>query len=310
MLANSGLPEIVSAGQTARMKIGVSSYSYSRLVRSGAMKQIEVIAKAHEMGFDVLEFSTIAVPEGKTLEAFAHELRAEADRVGMPIANYTIGADFLNGSGGDLKAEIERVKREVDIAKILGAPSMRHDATGGFKPGDKRGRSFGEALPYLVEGCRAVADYAAESGIRTMVENHGYFCQDSDRVEQLAVAVNHPNFGLLIDMGNFICADDDPALAVGRLLPYAFHVHAKDFHLKPGTAQNPGEGWRLSRAGNYWRGAIIGHGDVPIHSCLQAMKRVNYDGVLSIEFEGMEDVLQGIAIGQANLRRYVTEVFG
>ena len=30
-----------------------------------------------------------------------------------------------------------------------------------------------------------------------------------------------------------------------------------------------------------------------------------YDGVLSIEFEGMEDVLTGIAIGQENLRRFV-----
>ena len=49
------------------MKIGVSSYSFSRLVKSGAMQQIEVIRKAKEIGFDVIEFSTIAVPEGKTL---------------------------------------------------------------------------------------------------------------------------------------------------------------------------------------------------------------------------------------------------
>ena len=66
------------------MMIGVSSYSYSRLVNSGAMKQIDVIAKAKEMGFDCIEFSTIAVPEGKTLPEFAAELKAEADRVGIP----------------------------------------------------------------------------------------------------------------------------------------------------------------------------------------------------------------------------------
>ena len=79
------------------MMIGVSSYSYSRLVNSGAMKQIDVIAKAKEMGFDCIEFSTIAVPEGKTLPEFAAELKAEADRVGIPIMNYTIGADLLAG---------------------------------------------------------------------------------------------------------------------------------------------------------------------------------------------------------------------
>jgi sugar phosphate isomerase/epimerase len=287
------------------MKIGVSSYSFSRLVRGGQMQQIEVIAKAKEMGFDVIEFSTLAVPEGRTLAEFAQDLRAEAARVGLEIANYTIGADFLRGSGGDLQAEIERVRREVDIAAILGVPGMRHDASGGWGPDHKGVRSFAAAIPRLAEGCRGVTEYAAAKGIKTMVENHGYFCQDSLRVEQLVTAVNHPNFGILIDMGNFICADDDPPTAVGRLLPYAFHCHAKDFHLKPGTMPFPGTGWAVSRGGNFWRGAIIGHGNVPILQCLRVMHRAGYAGVLSIEFEGMEDVLTGIKIGLENLRRFV-----
>jgi len=290
------------------MKIGVSSYSYSRLVRGGQMQQIEVIGKAKEMGFDVIEFSTIAVPEGKTLPDFAKELRDEAARVGIEIANYTIGADFLKGSGGDLKAEIARVRREVDVAAILGVPGMRHDATGGWAPDYPGVKSFDAALPRLAEGCRGVTEYAADKGIKTMVENHGYFCQDSIRVEKLVTAVNHRNFGVLIDMGNFICADDDPPTAVGRLMPYAFHCHAKDFHRKPGTEAFPGQGWNVSRGGNFWRGAIIGHGNVPIVQCLRVMHRAGYNGVLSIEFEGMEDVLTGIKIGLDNLRRFVAMV--
>ena len=78
-----------------------------------------------------------------------------------------------------------------------------------------------------------------------MVENHGFFCQDSVRVEKLVTAIDHPNFGVLLDMGNFLCADDNPTTAVGRLLPYTFHCHAKDFHIKPGTDPYPGEGWLI-----------------------------------------------------------------
>jgi sugar phosphate isomerase/epimerase len=37
------------------------------------------------------------------------------------------------------------------------------------------------------------------------------------------------------------------------------------------------------------------------------MKKGGYDGVLSIEFEGMEDPLQGIAVGLENLQRFVKE---
>ena len=287
------------------MKIGVSSYSYWRLVSSGAMEQIAVIQAAKDQGFEVIEFSTIKVPEGQSLADYAAELRAESERVGLPIANYTIGADFLRGSGGDLAAEIERVKAEVDIAEILGAPGMRHDATGGY-PADHVGpRSFDSAVARLAEGCRAVTEYAATKGIRTMVENHGYFCQDSERCEKLVNAVAHENFGLLVDMGNFTCADEDPTLAIGRLAPYAIHAHAKDFHIRSGERPAPGEGWFPSRATNYLRGAIIGHGDVPLVQCIRTLRRNGYDGVLSIEFEGMEDVLNGIRIGRDNLLRLV-----
>lgn len=285
------------------MRIGVSSYSFVRLVRSGALAEVDIPAKAKAMGFDVVEFSAFNLPSGVSPEEHADRLRAAAESAGIPIANYTIGADFLNGSNGDLAAEIARVRGEVDIARRLGAPGMRHDATRGFAADHQGPRSFDAALPRLVEGCRAVTEYAAGFGIRTMVENHGFFCQDSERVEKLVCAVGHPNFGTLVDMGNFICADENPATAVGRVMPYAFHCHAKDFHLKPGTQPFPGEGWNLSRGGGFWRGAIIGHGDVPVLQCLRAMRRAGYDGVLSIEFEGLEDPLQGIALGQKNLRR-------
>ena len=287
------------------MKVGVSSYSFSRLVRNGVLPQIDVISQAKTLGFEVVEFSTIAVPAGKTLPGFAAELRQEAGRVGIPIVNYTIGADFISGSDGDLRAEIERVRREVDVAAILGAPGMRHDATAGFPAGHTGPKGFDAALPRLAEGCRAVTEYAAAKGIKTMVENHGFFCQDSARVERLVNAVAHPNFGVLIDIGNFVCVDEDPAVAVGRLARYASHVHAKDFHIKPGTLPVPGEGWFVSRGGNFLRGSIVGHGDVPVVPCLRALKRVGYDGVLSIEFEGLEDPLTGIRIGRDNLLRLI-----
>lgn len=293
------------------MKIGVSSYSFSQLVNPGAMAQLDVPAHAKELGFEVLEFAGFHLPEAETAESFAPKAREACAAAGLEMGNYTIGADLLNPpGGGGLEDEVARLKAEVDIAVALGAPGMRHDATRGFGPEKLGARDFEEALPMLAEGCREITEYAADKGIRTMVENHGYFCQDSGRVEALICAVDHPNFGALIDMGNFLCADEDPGTAVGLLMPYAFHVHAKDFHVKDGDAPDPGEGWFPTRGGNYLRGAVIGHGDVPIVQCLRAMKTTGYDGTLSIEFEGIEDPLKGLRIGVANLRRYVSQVFG
>ncbi|MBI5382011.1 MAG: sugar phosphate isomerase/epimerase [Opitutae bacterium] len=291
------------------MKFGVSSYSYIRLVKSGQMGQLEIIAKTKALGFDVIEFSTLTLPPGETPLTFAPKVRAECDRVGIAVANYTIGADFLNEPGRDWQGVAERLKDEVRVAKILGAPGMRHDATRGFPPGHKGRRSFDDALPTLAKGCRAVTEFAADLGIKTMVENHGFFCQDSERIEKLINAVDHPNFGALIDMGNFLCADEEPGRAVGRLMPYVSHVHTKDFNVKPGTAPEPGEGWFQTRGGNHLKGTIVGHGEVPILSCLKIMKQANYDGVLSIEFEGLEEPVQALEIGLQNLRRYVRQVW-
>ena len=38
-------------------------------------------------------------------------------------------------------------------------------------------------------------------------------------------------------MGNFLCADEDPASAFARVAPYAYYVHAKDFIVKPFKAE-------------------------------------------------------------------------
>lgn len=287
------------------MQIGVSSYSFSKLVRAGKLTEIDVVKRAKDMGFDVIEFSTITVPEGETLPSYAEKIRKAADEVSLPISAYTIGADFINPEGADWREEVKRLKGELEIAKILGAPRMRHDATRGFSREHTGPRGFFDALPTLAQASRAVTDVAAKMGIATMIENHGFFCQDSERVEALINAVDHPNFGLLVDVGNFLCVDEDPTMAMGRVAPYVIHAHMKDFHVKPGYLPDPGKGWFRSRAGNYLRGSIIGHGEVPVHQCTRLLADAGYDGVLSLEFEGMEHPLVGIEVGAENLRAAV-----
>lgn len=42
---------------------------------------------------------------------------------------------------------------------------------------------------------------------------------------------------------------------------------------------------------------------LPLATCLQVMRNAGYDGPLSIEFEGIEEPLEGIALGLEYLRR-------
>ena len=73
-------------------------------------------------------------------------------------------------------------------------------------------------------------------------------------------------------------------------------------------SDDPGEGSFRSRGGNFLRGTIIGHGNVPVKQCLHLLKAAGYDDTISIEFEGMESPVTAVRIGLANLKKYWSEV--
>lgn len=290
------------------MKFAVSSYSLSSLVGRGEKTELELIALAKELGFDGIEFAEIHTPDGENKAEYARVLRAECDRVGIASVQYSVGADFIYGSDGDLNKEIERLKGEVDIACALGVKGMRHDATGGYRDEEKKYKGFSQALPRIIEGYRAVTEYAEEKGIKTMIENHGYFCQDSDRVEAIITGVSHKNFGALIDIGNFLCVDENPLTAVSRLAPFASYVHAKDFHIKSGSELAPCDGFFTTRGGNYLRGAVLGHGNVPVYQTLKILKDSGYNGYITLEFEGHEDAVTSCKWGLNTLKKISEEL--
>ena len=281
------------------MKISVSSYSFLQMMQNEGLAQKGCIEKAKELGFDAIDFAEINTPEGMDVKDYVLELAEEAKRVGIEIQSFALGADFINN---DTEEEIKRICSLIDVIALTDAKVIRHDATQGNK-----NISFDRALPILADACRRIAEYAQTKEIKTTVENHGFFSQDSDRVERLYNAVNHPNFGLLVDIGNFTCADEKPEIAVGRVAPYAAYVHVKDFHIKSAEGTDPGEGFFTSRNGTYLRGAIIGHGNVPVRQCLRTLKKAGYEGNCAVEFEGIEHPMTGLRIGLANLKRYLEE---
>ena len=286
------------------MKISVSSYSFQQYIGRGKLTQLDCVSKAKEMGFDAIEFIDISGTSLDEQKEYAKSIRAEADRVGIEINAYTIGACLYKDTEEENDAEFKRLCGQLEVAKILGASVMRHDVC--YTLGKKgNARSFDLMLPTIARNARRVTEYAESLGIITCTENHGYIAQDSDRVERLFNAVAHDNYGLLVDIGNFICADEDPALAVSRVAPYAVHVHVKDMLVRnepTGSCVNP------TRGGRYFVGTVAGEGDIPVKRCLNILKRAGYDGFISLEYEGREDCLTAIHRGLENIKKILEEI--
>ncbi len=282
------------------MKFSVSSYSFSQAIQNGKMTLLDTVQKAAEMGFSGIEFTELKPVADPTLAqqlACAEELRHAAEKHGIAIVAYAIGAELYKDTPEENAREVERVCSQLDVAKALGAPLLRHDVCYSEK------KSFLRMLPTIAENTRRITAYARSLGIRTCSENHGYVAQNFDRMEALLAAVNDDNYGLLVDIGNFACADEDPVTAVARLAPYAIHVHAKDFRIYPyGAAIPKGEHPFSSRACKKLCGCALGEGDIPVAHCIAILKRAKYDGYITVEYEGAADCLTGIRTGLTYLK--------
>ncbi len=228
----------------------------------------------------------------------ARELKKCCDDLGLRAVNYCVGAELLVDPRAQREV-ITRVKQAVDVAVILTTGRVRHDVT--FGPKEESPRSWPQVLEVVAPAVREISAYAKARGIRSSLENHGFYLQTADRVEKLIQAVGDSNFGLTLDLGNFLCLNQSPVAATRQLVPYAVHVHVKDFHVRPKERKPPG-GWFDTPTPLALRGAIVGHGVIDIPAQLKILRQAGYKGWLSLEFEGLEEPTRAVQLGLEYLR--------
>ena len=86
---------------------------------------------------------------------------------------------------------------------------MRHYIAGFRRPfSSNTPLNFEKDLPLMLEGTRELCDYAAEYGITTTLENHGFYCNGSDRLIRILDGLDRPQMKMTMDVGNFLCVDE------------------------------------------------------------------------------------------------------
>ena len=268
------------------MRIGLSSYSLDREIESGRMTLFDAIDWAAANGAECMELVPFAfrfddAETGEINYELIDQVKKHAEKAGIALCNYSVLADFCK-EGEALEKEIARVCHE-------------------------------KWLPVMAAAAKRVTEHGRKVGVRTLIENHGFFANGCDRVERIIDMVNDDNYGLLLDTGNIVCVDEDASVAASVLAPRTQMVHLKDFYIR---TRDPGDAklfdcagtWFRSRGGKYLRGSILAQGDLDVYAMLSALKHAGYDGDIVIEFEGLEDAKYASAVGMQNARRIWGEV--
>lgn len=282
------------------MKIGVSSYSFQQYINQGKMTVKDTVKKASEMGFDAIEF--IELPSAEmTQEEMAAVLVSEAEKYNIEISAYLIGAQLYKETKEEEKNEVERIKKQIDIANLLGVKLFRYDIMFSLP----KYTTYKQALKRVVPYMREIADYAKQYGIITMSENHGVIFQDADRMIEVVSEVDHENYQLLVDIGNFMCADEIPQISVGKVARLAAHVHVKDFNKYTFEEGKDMEKAFRTRGGNYLVGTTPGKGDANVPVCIELLKAAEFDGYIDLEYEGTRDCIEALAEGLETLKKII-----
>ena len=222
-------------------------------------------------------------------QAFWDDFKERCDAAGVSVG--LIMCDAL-GNLGDADVEtrkktVENHHKWVDIAKFLGAHSIRVNAAGSG--------SAKEVAANAVDGLKQLGEYGASQGINIIVENHGGYSSDGSWLAGVMAQVNMENVGTLPDFGNFCiergpegCLNEyDRYKGMAELMPYAKGVSAKSHDFDENGNETSTDFYKM----------------------LQIVKDSDFKGYIGIEYEGSNlSEEEGIKATLALLNRAIDSI--
>jgi sugar phosphate isomerase/epimerase len=243
---------------------------------------------ADQLDIDGLEFFTEFLELDDPASIVALRQRV-ADR-GLTIPMLCYSPDFTKPDPKDREEEIERQKRAIHAAALLGARFCR------VLSGQRRPEvSLEDGIQYAAECIRACLPYAAEQGVVLILENHykdswwSYpeMAQKRDAFLALLEAVgDSPNFGVNYDPSNAVVAGDDPIELLERVKHRVVTMHASDRYFEGGATfedlvkldAHPTAGYAT-----ILKHGIIGQGMNDYDKIFSILAGVGFSGWISIE---------------------------
>jgi inosose dehydratase len=173
-----------------------------------------------------------------------------------------------------------KARQIFDFAKAMGLISISADPA-------KDNKTF-DLLDKLV----------AEYDIAIAIHNHGPGHRYNKISDVADIAKDrHAKIGACVDTGHYLRSDENPVEAIQRLGKRVFGVHLKDVK----TIENDGKKSKQFK--------ILGEGDLDVLGCLKALKKLDYQYCLAIEYEeNADNPMSDLEVCLKNVREAVKKM--
>ena len=199
--------------------------------------------------------------------------------------------DFVSPDADERKRDIRKTIASIELAYKLGIPTMRVN-TGrwgtsrnfdhlmknrGIEP-PLPGYTDEDAFPWVIESFEKCLPTAEKCGVLLGLENHWGLGLTPEGVMRIVRAVDSPWLQVTMDTGNFL---EDPYDRLEKIAPKTVFVQAKTYY-----------------GGGIWYALEL---DYPRIAAV--LRKHDYRGYVSLEFEGHEDPKTAVPKSLALLRK-------
>jgi L-ribulose-5-phosphate 3-epimerase len=271
-------------------RIGISTYSFWRFMDGLKLPIGDCIRQSAAMGFDAVEILHRQMESEDN--ALLQSLKKIAITEGVDLCGLSIHQGFISPDAGERKKNIDHTLHCIELAYKLGIPTMRLN-TGrwnttkdfdqlmkdrGIEPRLPGYNDDEEAFKWVCDSIQQCLAKAQECGVLLALENHWGLGRTPEGLLRIVNTVNSPWLQILMDTGNFL---EDPYDKLEQIAPKTVYVQAKTYY-----------------GGGLWYTL-----DLDNDRIAKILRKANYHGYITLEFEGHEDYKTAIPKSLALLRK-------
>ncbi|MCK4880136.1 MAG: sugar phosphate isomerase/epimerase [Bacteroidales bacterium] len=261
--------------------IGVSTYSFWQFNGPPENSPIEeCIDKAAAMGFDGIELLLVQMTSEEN--SYLNKLKKHAFHSGLDLMGFSTHQGYVFPEKEKRDSEIKKTIHQIELAYQLGIPTMRLNTGrwGTSKSFDHlmenrgiepvlEGYTEDDGFKWVIDSIAECIPVAQKCGVVLGLENHWGLGRTPEGVQRIVDAIDSPWLKVTLDTGNFL---EDPYDKLEQLAPETFLMQAKTYY-----------------GGGKWYTLELDYPRIG-----EIMRRHNYKGYISVEFEGNADPMEAV----------------